>query len=66
MIQKESEKFSPSAIFEGMTSISALLQENEANPRRIERVWIAEEKRRSKVREIAFLQAKAREKGFSV
>lgn len=66
MIQKESEKFFPSAIFEGMTSISALLQENEANPRRIERVWIAEEKRRSKAREIAFLQAKAREKGFSV
>lgn len=66
MMQKESEKFIPSTVFEGMTSISALLEANESNTRRIERVWIAQEKRRNKAREIAFLEAKAREIGFPV
>ena len=66
MPQKESDKFVPSNIFEGMTSISALLSSSEANARRIEEIWISEEKRSSKAREIAFLKAKAKELGFSI
>lgn len=66
MPQKESEKFAPSNVFEGMTSISALLSSPEGNIRKIEYVWISEEKKASKAREIAFLQAKAKEHGFAV
>ncbi len=66
MIQKESEKFSPSNILEGMTSISALLNTQCENDRRIERILIDRDKRESKAREIGFLNAKARELGFDV
>ena len=66
MIQKENEKFSPSNIFEGMTSISALLNTQCENDRRIERIWIDRDKRESKAREIGFLNAKSRELGFEV
>ncbi|MBR3894985.1 MAG: RNA methyltransferase [Clostridia bacterium] len=66
MIQKENEKFSPSNIFEGMTSISALLNSQCENDRRIERIWIDRDKKDTKAKEIGFLNAKARELGFDV
>ena len=64
MIRKENEKFSPSNILEGMTSISALLNSNCGNDRKIERVWIDHAKRRSKAAEIGFLVARSKELGF--
>lgn len=64
MTEKEAKKFSPSNIFEGMTSISALLNSGCENDRVIDRVWVDESKRKSKEREIAFLLAKSKEKGF--
>ncbi len=66
MTQKEAKKFSPSNIFEGMTSISALLGSEPDNDRTVERVWIDESKKKSKAKEISFLLAKSKEKGFLV
>ena len=64
MAQKN--KFTNSNIFEGMTSISALLNCNFNNDRRIEKIWIDTEKKKSKMREIAYLTAKAKELSFSI
>lgn len=66
MIQKETKKFSPSNIFEGMTSISALLNSDCGNDRMIERVWIDQSKRKSKTAEIGFLIAKSKERNFPI
>jgi 23S rRNA (guanosine2251-2'-O)-methyltransferase len=66
MNQKEEIKFSNSNILEGMTSISALLNSEAENDRRIERVLIDASKRRSKAAEIGFLVAKSHELGFPV
>ncbi len=66
MLQKENEKFAPSTLFEGMTSISALLNSQCENDRKIEKIWIDNEKRRSKSAEIGFLVAKSHELGFII
>ena len=66
MNQKEEIKFSNSNILEGMTSISALLNSEAENDRRIERVLIDASKRRSKAAEIGFLVAKSHELGFAI
>ena len=66
MPQKETDKFAPSNVFEGMTSISSLLSSPQENERRIEEIWISEEKRSSKAREISFLKARAKECGFPI
>ena len=66
MLQKEKEKFLASNIFEGMTSISALLNSGIENNRKIERVWIDVTKRKSKAREIGFLTEKSKELDFSL
>ncbi len=65
-MQKEHNKFAASNVFEGMTSVSALLNAGDCNNRKIERVWIDQAKRRTKAREIGFLTAKSRELGFAV
>ncbi len=65
-MQKEQDKFASSNIFEGMTSLSALLNAGDCNDRKVERVWIDQEKKRSKAREIGFLTARSRELGFSI
>ena len=52
-------------LYEGMTSISALLETEEAG-QRINDVLVDKTKKRSKAREIAFLEAKAKELGFSL
>lgn len=58
---KESEKFSNSSIFEGMSSISALIKAIELgkNDRKILNIIIDSEKKEKKSREISFLKAKA-------
>ena len=52
-------------LYEGMTSISALL-ESEGADRRIYDLLVDETKKRAKAREIAFLEAKAKELGFAL
>ncbi len=63
---KEEVKFAPSTVLEGMTSISALLNSGEENDRKIEKVLIDREKRKSKSAQIGFLTAKSHELGFPV
>ena len=65
-MQKETEKFQVSNIFEGMTSISALLNCECENNRRIEKIWVNETKTKTKAAEIGFLKAKAIERGFAL
>lgn len=63
---KEEVKFTPSTVLEGMTSISALLNSGAENDRKIEKVLIDREKRKSKSTQIGFLTAKSHEIGFPV
>ena len=63
---KEEQRFVTSNILEGMTSISALLNSNEANDRKIEKVFIDRTKRRSKAAQIGYLTAKSHELGFPI
>ena len=63
---KEEEKFLSSSILEGMTSISALLNAGSQNDRRIQKILIDREKRKSKAAEIGFLTAKSHERGFEI
>lgn len=62
----QTNKFMDSNILEGMTSISAVLNSDEHNDRRIEKVWIDAEKKKSKLREIAFLRAQSKELSFPI
>lgn len=66
MIKKEADKFSSSNILEGMTSISALLNSQVQNNRKIETIWIDQAKKKAKAREIGFLNAKAQEHRFEI
>ena len=70
MQKKESEKFSNSELFEGMSSISALIKAidnaDSLNDRKILRILIDKTKKDSKKREIAFLNLKAKELGFQI
>ena len=63
---KEEKRFLPSDILEGMTSISALLNSDGVNDRKIEKVLIDRTKRKSKAPQIGFLTAKSHELGFPV
>ncbi len=67
-MKKEYEKFTASNIFEGMTSISALLSARAegTNARPIYEVRFDSAKRKSKSREYCFLQRKAEEIGFAL
>ena len=58
ILEKEEKKFGHSDILEGMTSISALLNAQCENDRKIQAVWIDQSKRKSKSAEIGFLTAK--------
>lgn len=66
MTKSEAMKELPSNVMEGMTSISAVLNGGEANNRKIEKIWIDSSRRQAKSREIAFLTAKSRERGFPI
>ena len=66
-MKKEESKLLPSNVFEGMTSISALLNTSTAvNNRKILEVWIDGSKQKTKAAEIGFLKAKANELGFGI
>ena len=67
-MQKEEQKFVASDILEGMPSISALIKGIEAktNNRSIIKIFIDRNKIKSKQAELRFLQAKAKELGFSI
>lgn len=67
-MQKEITKISESDIMEGMSSISAVIKaiERKSTDRRISAVYVDSAKKSSKRREIAFLQRKAEELGFSL
>ena len=60
MIKEESRQ-APSLIFEGMTSISAVLK---GEKRKIKCVWYDKTKEKSKAKELSFLKRKAKELDF--
>ncbi len=66
MIKKETEKFVLSNVFEGMTSISALLNSRENNDRKITKILYNEKKVPYKIREFDFLRHKSEEFGFEL
>ena len=66
---KENERFSDSCIFEGMTSIRALLsnlKDKKENARKIEKIFFDTEKAVSKHKEISYLKKMSPLFGFSV
>ena len=65
MTEKDNQKFAASNIFEGMTSISALINHYGENGRCIEKVCVDRAKQKSKAAEIGFLKAKSQELGFA-
>ena len=62
--KKEEDKFVASDILEGMTSISALFNSKCNNDRAVLKIWVDENKRKSKAAEIGFLIAKSHERHF--
>ncbi len=68
MPEKETDKFQPSNILEGMVSIRSLIAAREAkiNERPIEKILFDISKTRSKQRELNFLKDKSSEIGFSI
>lgn len=62
MIKEESRQ-APSLIFEGMTSISAVIK---GEKRKIKCVWYDKTKEKSKAKELSFLKRKAKELDFDV
>lgn len=65
-IKKEREKFADSLVFEGMTSISAVINSPSSNGRKIRKVLYDASKERSKAKELAFLRHKAAELDFEL
>jgi len=65
---KEINKFAPSAIFEGIVSVRALLSAYEStfNDRRIENLYYDEDKIKKSPKEFAFLSARGKTLGFNV
>ena len=68
MSKKEISKFESSNIFEGMTSISALIKgfENNITDRKIEKILFDKSKIKSKYHELSFLKAKSIQLGFEL
>lgn len=68
MSKKEISKFESSNIFEGMTSISALIKgfENNVTDRKIEKILFDKSKIKSKSHELSFLKAKSIQLGFEL
>ena len=65
-IKKESEKFENSLIFEGMTSISAVINSPDFNDRKIEKVFYDIAKEKSKRKELDFLRYRSKEMSFDL
>lgn len=68
MAIKEEQKFNNSNIFEGMSSISALIKsiDSKRNDRKIERILFDSSKTKSKYKELGFLKARANDLGYSL
>ena len=64
VIKKESDKFSESLIFEGMTSISAILNSGSFNNRKIEKILYDKSKEKSKSDKLSYLRHRSAELGF--
>lgn len=69
-MQKENEKFEDSTLFEGLTSIRALIEahqgKNVLNDRRILRLLYAEESEQKLTKELGWLRHRAEDEGFPV
>lgn len=65
---KEETKFNNTNVFEGMPSISAVIKsiESGVSERKILNVFVDVQKKKSKAREISFLNAKSHQLGFTV
>ncbi len=64
---KESTRQSASTVFEGMTSINAVLRSiDEGSTRRIVKLWFDREKASKKYRELSFLRAASKKYGFEL
>ncbi|MBQ8523907.1 MAG: RNA methyltransferase [Clostridia bacterium] len=64
---KEAERQKDSTLFEGMTSINAILRSiDEGSTRRITKIWFDKAKRNSKGREYAFLKGVSERYGFEL
>lgn len=68
MIKKEAEKFLDSNVFEGMTSISALINAKKLNKndRKIEKILFDKDKLKSKRAEFGFLRANSEALGYEL
>ena len=65
-VKKEEIKFADSLLFEGMTSISAIINSPASNDRKIVKVMYDSSKEKSKKKELDFLRRKAKELSFEL
>ena len=65
-VKKEEIKFADSLLFEGMTSISAIINSPASNDRKIVKVMYDSSKEKSKKKELDFLRRKAKELSFEM
>ena len=67
-MKKEESRFAPSPVFEGMTSVRAVISacENGISDRRIIRVLFDKDKKKSKAKELGWLISKSREMGYRI
>ena len=67
-VRKEEEKFAPSCVMEGIVSVRAVIsgRESGVNARNIERVLFDETKKKTKSRELSYLNEKSKEHGFEI
>ena len=63
---KEEKRFSSSTLFEGMTSIRAVLSSENAGARTIEKVLYDRAKEKTKAKELGYLRRISSERGFTV
>lgn len=63
---KEVEKFADGLIFEGMTSISAVINSPESNDRKISKIIYDSSKEKSKYKELSFLRHQAKSLNFAL
>ena len=63
---KEESKFADGLIFEGMASISSVINSPESNNRQITKIIYDQAKEKSKAKELSFLRHKSKELGFQL
>lgn len=67
MMKKEESRFAESTVFEGMTSIRAVLSaDSSCNDRKIERILFDRARAESRAKELSWLRYRAAELGFTV